>query len=41
MTSKGDPSEESPLCVALVDVLEAVFVEDLGVGEEALEPDVV
>ena len=42
--SKGDPLEESPWCVVLVDVLEAVFVEAspvVGVGEEALEPDVV
>ena len=44
MTSKGDPSEESLCCVALADVLEAVFVAlslVLDVAKEALEPDVV
>ena len=44
MTSKGDPSEESLWCVALVDVLEAVFVElwlVLGVENDVLESDVV
>ena len=44
MTSKGDPSEESLWCVALVDVLEAVFVElwrVLDAGNDVLESDVV